>query len=249
MIIMYNEKVVLVTGGTRGIGYTTVEEFLKEGARVILFGSREESVTKAINSLKEENNEYKVEGYFTDLANLEEMEKVAKEIATKYGKIDILVNNAGVSSSTPITSYTEEECDKIINLNIKGVFDTSKAVIPYMTGENPSIVNVSSMVSFYGQSSGCLYPTSKFAVNGLTKSLARELGKKKIRVNAVAPGITNTDMVKNLPDEMIKPLIAMIPLGRIGDPKDIASAILFLASDKASYVTGTILQVDGAMMC
>ena len=105
------------------------------------------------------------------------------------------------------------------------------------------------MVSFYGQSSGCLYPTSKFAVNGLTKSLARELGKKKIRVNAVAPGITNTDMVKNLPDEMIKPLIAMIPLGRIGDPKDIANAILFLASDKASYVTGTILQVDGAMMC
>ena len=249
MIIMFNEKVVLVTGGTRGIGYTTVEEFLKEGARVILFGSREESVTKAINSLKEENNEYKVEGYFTDLANLEEMEKVAKEIATKYGKIDILVNNAGVSSSTPITSYTEEECDKIINLNIKGVFDTSKAVIPYMTGDNPSIVNVSSMVSFYGQSIGCLYPTSKFAVNGLTKSLARELGKKKIRVNAVAPGITNTDMVKNLPDEMIKPLIAMIPLGRIGDPKDIANAILFLASDKASYVTGTILQVDGAMMC
>ena len=246
---MFNEKVVLVTGGTRGIGYTTVEEFLKEGARVILFGSREESVTKAINSLKEENNEYKVEGYFTDLANLEEMEKVAKEIATKYGKIDILVNNAGVSSSTPITSYTEEECDKIINLNIKGVFDTSKAVIPYMTGDNPSIVNVSSTVSFYGQSSGCLYPTSKFAVNGLTKSLARELGKKKIRVNAVAPGITNTDMVKNLPDEMIKPLIAMIPLGRIGDPKDIANAILFLASDKASYVTGTILQVDGAMMC
>ena len=98
MIIMFNEKVVLVTGGTRGIGYTTVEEFLKEGARVILFGSREESVTKAINSLKEKNNEYKVEGYFTDLANLEEMEKVAKEIATKYGKIDILVNNAGVSS-------------------------------------------------------------------------------------------------------------------------------------------------------
>ena len=249
MIIMFNEKVVLVTGGTRGIGYTTVEEFLKEGARVILFGSREESVTKAINSLKEENNEYKVEGYFTDLANLEEMEKVAKEIATKYGKIDILVNNAGVSSSTPITSYTEEECDKIINLNIKGVFDTSKAVIPYMTGDNPSIVNVSSMVSFYGQSSGCLYQTSKFAVNGLTKSLARELGKKKIRVNAVAPGITNTDMVKNLPDEMIKPLIAMIPLGRIGEPKDIANVILFLASDKASYVTGTILQVDGAMMC
>ena len=249
MIIMFNEKVVLVTGGTRGIGYTTVEEFLKEGARVILFGSREERVTKAINSLKEKNNEYKVEGYFTDLANLEEMEKVAKEIATKYGKIDILVNNAGVSSSTPITSYTEEECDKIINLNVKGVFDTSKAVIPYMTGDNPSIVNVSSMVSFYGQSSGCLYSTSKFAVNGLTKSLARELGKKKIRVNAVAPGITNTDMVKNLPDEMIKPLIAMIPLGRIGEPKDIANAILFLASDKASYVTGTILQVDGAMMC
>jgi len=160
--------------------------------------------------------------------------------------------NQGLSNSKLYKLYgnsivVDVMCAMFRNLNIKGVFDTSKAVIPYMTGDNPSIVNVSSMVSFYGQSSGCLYPTSKFAVNGLTKSLARELGKKKIRVNAVAPGITN--MVKNLPDEMIKPLIAMIPLGRIGDPKDIANAILFLASDKASYVTGTILQVDGAMMC
>lgn len=248
MTNMFNEKVILVTGGTRGIGYAIVEKFLKEGARVILFGSKETSVSKAVTSLININSLYKVEGYTTNLSDLQAVEEIVSKLAQKYGKIDVLVNNAGVSSSTALVDYTEEECNNIINLNIKGVFNTSKAVVPYMTGSNPSIINISSMVSFYGQSSGCLYPTSKFAVNGITKSLARELGRKNIRVNAVAPGITNTDMVKNLPDEMIKPLINMIPLGRIGEPEDIANAVLFLASDKATYITGTILQVDGAMM-
>lgn len=245
---MFRNKIILVTGGTRGIGYSIVENFLKEEAIVVLFGSKEESVLKALNSLKKINSSYRVEGYVMNLANLQEVEKVVGNLAQKYGKIDILVNNAGVSSSTPLVKYTSEECNNIIDINIKGIFNTSKSVVPYMTGNNPSIVNISSMVSFYGQSSGCLYPMSKFAVNGITKSLARELGKNKIRVNAVAPGITNTDMVKKLPDEMIKPLISMIPLGRIGEPDDIANAVLFLASDKASYITGTILQVDGAMI-
>ncbi len=245
---MFENKIVLVTGGTRGIGYSIVENFLKESAIVVLFGSKEESVSKALNSLRQLNSSYKVEGYATDLADLKAVEDVVSSLAQKYGKIDVLVNNAGVSSSTPIVKYTKEEADNIVDVNIKGVFNTCKAVVPYMSGDNASIVNISSMVSFYGQSSGCLYPMSKFAVNGITKSLARELGKNKIRVNAVAPGITDTDMVKNLPDEMIKPLINMIPLGRIGEPDDIANAVLFLASDKASYITGTILQVDGAMI-
>ena len=247
-MFMFKNKIILITGGTRGIGYSIVENFLKEDAIVILFGSKEESVSKALESLKKINSSYRVEGYVTNLADLQEVEKVVGNLAQRYGKIDILVNNAGVSSSTPLVQYTSEECNNIIDVNIKGVFNTSKAVVPYMTGDNPSIVNISSMVSFYGQSSGCLYPMSKFAVNGITKSLARELGKNKIRVNAVAPGITNTDMVKKLPEEMIKPLINMIPLGRIGEPDDIANAVLFLASDKASYITGTILQVDGAMI-
>ena len=151
-----------------------------------------------------------------------------------------------MSSSTPLEKFSVEEYDKIDNLNIKSVFVCSKMVVPYMEEKGGVILNTSSMVSIYGQPSGCMYPTSKFAVNGLTKSLSRELAPKNIRVNAVAPGITETDMVAALPKELIEPLIKTIPLGRIGKPEDIANAFLFLASDMASYITGEILQVDGA---
>ena len=134
-----------------------------------------------------------------------------------------------------------------MNLNVNAMFNMTKAVVPYMKNQkNGVILNTSSMVSIYGQPSGVGYPASKFAVNGMTKSLARELGPYNIRVNAVAPGITNTDMVANLPKEMIEPLIKTIPLGRIGEPRDIANAFLFLSSPMASYITGTILSVDGA---
>lgn len=244
---MLEGKVAIVTGGTRGIGYEIVRTFLENRAKVILFGTRMETVDKAVKSLKEENSNYEVFGLYPDLSNEDSIKEAFKLIKEKYEHIDILVNNAGLSSSTPLTSYTEEEYNKIIDLNIKSVFICSKNIVPYME-ENKGgvIINTSSMVSIYGQPSGCLYPTSKFAVNGLTKSLARELAPKNIRVNAVAPGITETDMVANLPKEVIEPLIKTIPLGRIGKPRDVANAFLFLASDMASYVTGEILQVDGA---
>ena len=135
-----------------------------------------------------------------------------------------------------------------MDINIKAVYNCSKVVVEYLKENGGVIINTSSMVSIYGQPSGVMYPASKYAVNGITKSLARELGKYNIRVNAVAPGITETDMVKNLPKEMIEPLIKTIPLGRIGKPEDVANAFLFLASDMASYVTGEILSVDGAAM-
>lgn len=244
---MLENKVAIVTGGTRGIGYETVRKFLQNKAKVVLFGSRQETVEKAINSLKEENENYEVFGLFPNISKEEEVKKAFEEVKKKYGHIDILINNAGISSATPITNYTEEEYEKIVNLNIKGVFTCSKLIIPYMEEQKEGvIINTSSMVSIYGQPSGCMYPTSKFAVNGLTKSLARELAPKNIRVNAVAPGITETDMVAALPKEVIEPLIKTIPLGRIGKPTDIANAFLFLASDMASYITGEILQVDGA---
>lgn len=244
---MLENKVAIITGGTRGIGYETVRLFLKNKAKVALFGSRCESVDKAIASLKEENPDYEVIGLFPNLSNEEEVKDAFHTIKEKYGHIDILINNAGISSSTPLTSYTEEELDKIMNLNIKGVFVCSKVAVPYMEEQHGGvIINTSSMVSIYGQPSGCMYPTSKFAVNGLTKSLARELAPKNIRVNAVAPGITETDMVTALPKEVIEPLIKTIPLGRIGTPEDMANAFLFLASDMASYITGEVLSVDGA---
>ena len=242
---MLDKKVAIVTGGTRGIGFEVVRTFLNNGASVALLGSKEESVTKAINKLKEENGNYPVIGFYPDLASEKEVKEVFNKVANEFGHIDILVNNAGLSSSTKIEDYTIEEYDKIANVNMKGVFICSKEIVPYLKETKGNIINISSMVSIYGQSAGCVYPMSKFAVNGLTKSLSRELASVGIRVNAVAPGITKTDMVASLPDEVIKPLIATIPIGRIGEPKDIANACLFLASDMASYVTGEIMQVDG----
>lgn len=243
---MLDGKVAIVTGGTRGIGFEIVQKFLENGAKVILFGSRKESVDNAITKLKNINENYELSGFYPSLSNEIELKEVFEKINSKYGKIDILVNNAGLSSSTPLLNYSEEEFNNIIDVNMKGVFLCSKLIVPYLEKTSGSIINMSSMVSIYGQPSGSMYPASKFFVNGLTKSLARELGPKNIRVNAVAPGITETDMVAALPKEVIEPLIKTIPLGRIGKPVDIANACLFLASDMASYITGEILQVDGA---
>lgn len=242
---MLKDKVAIITGGTRGIGYAIAKKFLENKATVIIFGSRKESVDKAITSLKELDSSYEISGYYPNLTKEIELKEIFDSIKDKYGHIDILINNAGISSKTKIEDYTEEEFDKISSLNIKSVYTCSKMIIPYLKESHGVILNTSSMVSIYGQPSGVMYPASKFAVNGITKSLARELAPYGIRVNAVAPGITNTDMVKNLPKELIEPLIKTIPLGRIGEPEDIANAFLFLASDMASYISGVILSVDG----
>lgn len=242
---MLENKVAIITGGTRGIGFETVKLFLENKAKVILFGSKEESVTKALTELN--NLGLDAQGYYPNLNNIDEINDIVKKIHNDYGHIDILINNAGISANKKIDDTTSEEFEKIMDLNVNAVFNMTKAVVPYMKKQKDGvIINTSSMVSIYGQPSGVGYPASKFAVNGLTKSLARELGSFSIRVNAVAPGITNTDMVANLPKEMIEPLIKTIPLGRIGEPKDIANAFLFLASPMASYITGVVLSVDGA---
>jgi 3-oxoacyl-[acyl-carrier protein] reductase/7-alpha-hydroxysteroid dehydrogenase len=242
---MLNDKIAIITGGTRGIGLETVRTFAKNGAKTILFGSRQETVDKAIAKLQEEGLE--VDGYCPNLNNYSEIEQTITEILKKYGRIDILVNNAGMSADKPIENTSPEEIDKVIDLNLRAVLYLTKAVVPAMKQQKSGVIlNTSSMVSIYGQPAGVAYPATKFAINGLTKSLARELAPAGIRVNAVAPGVTNTDMVAALPPEMIEPLVKTIPLGRIGEPVDIANAFLFLASDLASYITGTILQVDGA---
>lgn len=242
---MLKGKVAVVTGGTRGIGFATAKKFLENEAKVVLLGSKQETVEKAIKELKQIDSSYEVIGFYPNLSSKEEMSEVFKKVKEIYGRIDILINNAGISSKTKIEDYSEEEYDKITNLNIKSVFNCSKQIIPYLKETKGVILNTSSMVSIYGQPSGVMYPTTKFAVNGITKSLARELAPQGIRVNAVAPGIINTDMVAKLPKEMIEPLIKTIPFGRIGEPEDIANAFLFLSSNLSSYITGVVLSVDG----
>ena len=242
---MLENKVAIITGGTRGIGLEIARLFKENKGEVIIFGSKKESVDTAKELLNKEGHQ--VSGYYPNLSDISELEKVMEEIYNKYGHIDVLVNNAGISANKKIEDTSSADFQKIIDLNVNAIFNTTKTVVPYMKKQGSGVVlNTSSMVSIYGQPSGVGYPASKFAVNGLTKSLARELAPSNIRVNAVAPGITNTDMVASLPKEMIEPLIKTIPLGRIGEPRDIANAFLFLASDMASYITGVVLSVDGA---
>ena len=240
------DKVAVITGGSRGIGFATADAFLREGATVIIAASSKASADKAVAALKEKYPGRKVAGIAPNLASLEDVRSIFKTVAANYGCIDILVNNAGVSESTPFMDYTEDTFDKVMDLNVKGVFNATRAAVECMVPrETGVILSTSSMVSISGQPSGFAYPASKFAVNGLTVSLARELGPKGIRVNAVAPGITETDMMKAVPKEVIEPMVARIPLRRLGQPEDIANAFVFLASDEASYITGVVLSVDG----
>ena len=240
------DKVAIITGGSRGIGFATADKFLQEGATVILAASTQASADKAAAQLRAKYPEATVAGISPNLASLESVRAAFRAATEQYGCVDILVNNAGVSESTPFTEYTEETFDKVMDLNVKGVFNAARAASECMIARGTGVIlSTSSMVSISGQPSGIAYPASKFAVNGLTISLARELGPKGIRVNAVAPGITETDMMKAVPKEVIEPLIRQIPLRRLGQPEDIANAFVFLASDEASYITGVVLSVDG----
>ena len=242
-------KTAVVTGGTRGIGLAIVKKFLANGAKVALLGSRQETVDKALAGLKEDNSNYPVIGLCPALSNPEQVHEAFQKVKEAFGSLDILVNNAGVSARDSIYQYKPEDFAKVMDLNVNSVFVCSREAAGIMKEQGGGVIlNTSSMVSIYGQPAGCAYPASKFAVNGMTKSLAREMGRDNIRVNAVAPGVTRTDMVAALPEEMVKRITAPIPLGRMGEPEEVADAFLFLASDMASYITGVTLSVDGAAM-
>ena len=244
---MLKNKTAIVTGGTRGIGLAIVKRYLENGANVAVAGSKQETVENALAVLGE--FEGHVMGIWPDLCDPQAVATAFASVKERFGSLDILANNAGISSRTSLYDYTLEEFSKILDINLKAVFVCSQAAARIMKDQGGGvIINTSSMVGEYGQPSGCGYPATKFAVNGLTKSLARELAKDQIRVNAVAPGVTRTDMVAALPQEMVERISAGIPLGRVGEPMDIANAYLYLASDLASYVTGVTLRVDGAAM-
>lgn len=238
-------KVAVVTGGTRGIGYAIVKALVESGAKVAIWGSRQETADAAVAKIKAECPGCEVVGMAPKLTDSKAVESAMNAVMENFGSLDILANNAGIAQNIPLESYTDDDLEKIIDLNIKAVFICSKAAASLMKGKGGSIINTSSVVSFYGQGLGSMYPASKAGVNGLTRALSRELGKDGIRVNAVAPGVTRTDMVAALPENMVAPLLQRIPLARMGEAEDIANAVVFLASEKASYITGAVLPVDG----
>ena len=225
-------KKAIITGGTRGIGYAIACRFIEEGAAVTVFGSRQETADTAVEKLTAAYPDAKVWGRSCDLTSLEAVTEAFTQTAADMGGLDTVVNNAGISQRSPLLDYTAEEFAKVMDLNVVAVFNGHQAAAKIMTeaGHGGTITTTSSMVAKYGQPSGVGYPTSKFAVNGMVQSLSRELAPMGIRVN----------------EEVIKPIIATIPLGRMGEPEDVANAFVFLASDMSSYVTGAVLPVDGA---
>ncbi|MFO3667242.1 SDR family NAD(P)-dependent oxidoreductase [Anaerococcus kampingiae] len=240
-------KVAIITGSSRGIGYAVAEKFLDNGAKVAVLGSKEESANKALASLSEKYDQENFKGYWPKLTDEESVKEFVEKVLSDFGKVDILVNCAGVSDNIPSLDADLAHFANVMNINVNGTYNMIHKILPHFIEKKGGvIVNFSSMVSKNGQQLGVAYPASKFAINGLTISLARELGPYGIRVNAVAPGVTNTDMVKVLPKDQIEPVKQMIPLKRIGEPEDVANAVLFLASDMASYVSGEILYCDGA---
>ena len=238
-------KWAFVTGGARNLGFDMALALAEAGANVIVTSRSADSARESAQLISKYTGQ-KAIGMSLDVRNEQEIQDTVEKILAETGRIDILVNNAGVSESTPFADYTEAKFEKVMDLNVKGVFNCSKAASEHMVAAGSGVIlNTSSMVSIYGQPAGIAYPTSKFAVNGFTLSLARELGPKGVRVNAVAPGITYTDMMRAVPKEVIEPMIAQVPLRRMGQPEDIANAFVFLASERASYITGEVLHVDG----
>ena len=247
---MLSGKVAIITGSSRGIGKGIAKMYLENGASVVICGSRKENALKVVeefSSLGFDNDKMLAVGMSITDAN--SIKSAVEEVISKFGRIDILVNNAGITSSVSLLESTDLEFQEMFDINVFGVVKLTREVVKYMKDTGGVIINTSSMVGINGGRNQSAYSASKFAVNGLTKSWAKELGQYNIRVNAVSPGVVETDMMKNAVNDQIKQMmINMTPLRMIGKPSDLAGAYLYLASDMAKFTTGTIIQVDGGLV-
>ncbi len=240
-------KVAVITGAGQGIGKTTAHLFAREGASIVVADINLDHAQTTANEITA--NGGKAIAVNVNVASLKECEALAKTAAEKFGTIDILVNNAGITRDATLTKMTEEQFDQVISVNLKGVFNMTKAVTPVMVEKGyGKIVNTSSVVGLYGNFGQTNYVAAKSGVIGMTKVWAREFGRKGITVNAVAPGFIATDMISTVPEKVIIGIKERTPLQRLGDPIDIANAYLFLSCDESAFVSGIVLSVDGGMV-
>jgi len=247
----FQDKVCLITGGAAGIGKASAEAFSREGAKIVICDLAQDAGEQVAASTG--GDFYKV-----DVTNRHAVQEWVDSVVEKYGHIDVLINNAGVlrdglfvkvKDGQLVKQMSEADFDLVISVNLKGVFNCTQAVAPVMINQGGgAIISVSSVVGLDGNFGQTNYVATKAGVIGMTKVWARELGRSNIRVNAVAPGFTATEMVKAMPEKILDGMKARTPLGRLGEPADIANAFLFLASDEASFITGTVLRVDGGIV-
>lgn len=248
------DKVVIITGAGGGIGRETAILFAKHGARVVVTDIDEKAGQDTVNEIikaLEQDPDCKGDAFFAklDVSNREQARQVVQEVITKYGEVDVLINNAGIVQDDLITKMTEEEWDKVIDIDLKGPFHMAQAVADDMIKHgNGEIINVSSIVGIYGNIGQVNYASAKAGLIGMTKTLAKELGKKGVRVNAIAPGFIHTPMTAKVPEKILEMMKEKTPLKRLGEPKDVANTLLFLASDEASFINGAVIPVDGGLL-
>lgn len=242
-------KVAIITGSSSGIGFEVAKAYLNEGAKVVICGINDDNTYQAVDKLKNEYDINNILGVSVNITKTEEVIKLFEKTIEKFGKIDILVNNAGIAPAKPLEMMNDEDFINVIDINLTGAFRCTREAVKYMKEEGGSIINTSSFVSLYGGNSQSAYSASKSGMNGLTKSNAKELGKYNIRVNAVAPGVIMTDMVKTDVDQAtIERLKMMTPLQRTAEPKDLVGIYVYLASNESLHTTGTIINIDGGLV-
>ncbi|MCA1039445.1 3-oxoacyl-ACP reductase FabG [Bacillus infantis] len=241
------EKTAIITGAANGIGFAAAERFAREGANVILADFNEEIGRQREEELRAEGLQARF--IQVDVSKRESIDELVRQVLEEYGRIDVLINNAGITRDSMLAKMAAEDFQKVIDVNLTGVFHCTQAVVPSMIEQGKGkIISTSSVSGVYGNIGQTNYAAAKAGVVGMTKTWAKELGRKGINVNAVAPGFIHTGMTAKVPEKVIGQMKQMVPLGRLGSPEDIANAYLFLASDESDYINGTVLHVDGGIM-
>ena len=236
------DKVAIITGAAKGIGFATAKRFAQEGAKVMITDVNPDAVKAAVDLIPGS------EAFVMNVTDRASVEAAVDQIMQRHGHIDILINNAGITQDARLVKMTEAQFDAVIDVNLKGVFNCTQLVVPHMLEAGKgAVVNASSVVGIYGNFGQTNYSATKFGVIGFTKTWARELGPKGIRVNAVCPGFIATEMVKAMPENILKDIEGRSWLGRLGTPEEMANVYLFLASDEASYVNGVALEASGGI--